>query len=298
MKTRILAVFLSLVPLLARAVTGSDSVILLTNPPLGGGAYPATLTQIGTAMSWGAGGGSAWGSITGTLSNQTDLQSALDAKLATNGSAASLTSFPTFNQNTTGSAAKLTTARTINGVSFDGSANITVPAAGSTLSDNVPVGKLNSGTSASSSTYWRGDGTWATPAGAGGLGYTLAVQALTSSPTDAQTIYFGNLPKAPVTAAGTSKVYIPKAGTIKVVELYCFSGTAGTNESWTIYVRLNNTTDTAIATVAASANERRFSNTGLSIAVVAGDYIEIKSINPTWATNPLTTIFGGSIYIE
>jgi hypothetical protein len=47
--------------------------------------------------------------------------------LTSNGSAASLTSFPTFNQNTTGSAATLTTARTINGVSFNGSANITVP---------------------------------------------------------------------------------------------------------------------------------------------------------------------------
>lgn len=44
--------------------------------------------------------------------------------LAPNGSAASLTSFPTLNQNTTGSAATLTTPRTINGVSFNGSANI------------------------------------------------------------------------------------------------------------------------------------------------------------------------------
>jgi hypothetical protein len=128
--------------------------------------------------------------------------------------------------------------------------------------------------------------------------YAINVQALTSSPADSTTVYFGTLPKAPTTTAGTSKIYIRAAGVIKRAEIYVYSGTAGTSESWSLYIRKNNTTDTLIATLGVSASERVFTNANLAISVAAGDYIEIKGVQPLWATNPLTTIYGGYLYIQ
>lgn len=130
------------------------------------------------------------------------------------------------------------------------------------------------------------------------IGYAINVQALTSSPGDGATVYFGMLPKAPVSTANVSKCYVRAAGTIKRVEIYCYSGTAGTGEAWSLYIRKNNTTDTLIATLAVSASERVFTNAALNISMAAGDYFEIKSVQPTWVTNPLTCVYGGYVYIE
>jgi len=128
-------------------------------------------------------------------------------------------------------------------------------------------------------------------------GYSINVQALTSSPVDSQTIFFGNLPKAPVTTGGNSKIYVFEPCRITAVELINFSGTAGTNEAWQAFIRVNNTTDTLIQSVSLATNERRFSNLALNIPLVAGDYFEIKMINPVWVTNPLTSIFGGYVFL-
>jgi hypothetical protein len=136
------------------------------------------------------------------------------------------------------------------------------------------------------------------PTSAASAGYTLAVQALTSSPGDGATVYFGNLPKIPQASGAISKIYIPTTGTIKRAEVYCYSGTAGTAETWSIYIRLNNANDYLISTLTVTGSERIFRNTSINVPVVAGDYIEIKGVQPTWVTNPLTTIYGGYVYIE
>jgi hypothetical protein len=134
-------------------------------------------------------------------------------------------------------------------------------------------------------------------AGGGAGGYAINVQALTSSPADGATVYFGMLPKAPVTVANISQIGILRAGTITSAYIEVYSGTAGSNQAWSLYIRKNNTTDYLIATLSVATNMRIFSNANLSIPMLAGDYFEIKGIQPTWNPNPATCIYGGYVYI-
>jgi hypothetical protein len=130
-------------------------------------------------------------------------------------------------------------------------------------------------------------------------GYSINVMATTSNPADNGVTYFGFLPAPPSATAGQSKVYIRRAGTIKIAEVYSYSATAGTGETWGMSVRLNDATDYPVgANLTVAANERIWSNTSIDIPIAAGDYIQIKSVQPAWGTNPADTTFGGYIYIE
>ena len=141
---------------LVSSVAGRTGAVTLTTADIGGLGTIATQASSNVSITG--------GSITGitdlaVADGGTGASNAADARtnlglvigtdvLAPTGSAASLTSFPTLNQNTTGSAATLTTARTIavtgdlayTSPSFDGSANVT--AAGTLATVNTNVGSF------------------------------------------------------------------------------------------------------------------------------------------------------------
>jgi hypothetical protein len=129
--------------------------------------------------------------------------------------------------------------------------------------------------------------------------YVLNGGASNQATTDSQTMYWGSMQGlAATTTANNTRMYIPKSGIIKSAQIFVHAGTAGTNEDWSMYIIKNNTSDTLVQTLSVSANQRLWSSYSLNISVVAGDYIEIKEVQPAWGTNPANVRRTCNIYIE
>lgn len=137
----------------------------------------------------------------------------------------------------------------------------------------------------------------------GAIGYTLMAAGASFSPADATTYFFGGLPSVvPTTSAAIERLYIPKAGKIKAAYIF-FNQSTGSNETSSMSIRLNNTTDFLISNaVTNDSSGTAFNSTSLNsgngIDVVAGDYVEIKWVTPTWGTNPTGVRPTVILYVE
>jgi len=123
-------------------------------------------------------------------------------------------------------------------------------------------------------------------------------QSTSTNPTDATTRYISGAPVAQQSTYANANYIAPVAGTITAATLTWVASSAGTSETISTYVRVNDTTDYLIASVGNTSGTKQFVNGALSVALAANDTFSIKLVYPTWVTNPSGVSIGGVLLFE
>jgi len=234
-------------------------------------------------------GAAAWGSVTGTLANQTDLQAALDAKLATSGTAADV------NVSGTAIAAALSGKLGASATAADVNPSGTSIAAalGGKVDESVLVAKGDLLTASAASTpaviTAAAVNKVLTSAGAAQYPvwysppYCISGCALSFAMVSSTQYYFG-VSAAPTTTKGLHRIYIPVTGTM-IASQVSWARTGGSaSSSWTMNYYYNGGNAVSMGAIATAANVV-WLKTGDTLAVTAGQYIEFGTSTPAWGAN-------------
>lgn len=131
-------------------------------------------------------------------------------------------------------------------------------------------------------------------------GYSLQAGTPQFNPSGTNTYFAGFVISTVASTGGLVGIPIPKTGIIKRVDIvFTNSGTLSSSEVSSIYIRINDSTDTLISNaVVADATRKVFSGV-VNIPVTEGvDYFEIKWVKTANATSPTNIRINAIVHVE